>query len=1099
MSAHTLSEILAIPGNAAVYKRLQELLQEGSAIAFVGAGASAPLYPLWGQLIKLLAHEPFARGLADAAAEKYWLRNAESKPLQVASQIRAKLTDPFYHTFLYETFKDRTGADGLTYTGPHAALMRANFKAYVTTNYDPGLLEARRRLCPEIRDTSFTVWNQPFPVNRWASRDVFQDGAERPVLFAHGHFANPASIVLDLGSYRQAYHDTPYRRLFEDLWHQAHLVFAGFSFNDAVLTQIADEVLWQTARQGGGEPRHIAIIGLPVEEPYTAEMRKGNLEPYGAEALFYRVPGADHSALQVLLDSLVTAPAPRVTTVPVAAAPPAARAAPALFVHETTEDAKFTGRADALARLDRWAADPGVRLIAVTAIGGLGKTALVGRWLRQAQADGVLFWSFYREREPEGFFEALVAFGREQLSWKPKDAKADPGGQALDLLASRRLIVALDGLEVIQEIPGTVAYGKLLEIDLADFLHGHCLGGSESLLVLTSRFPFPDLTPYLGGALRSLPLPSLEPAEGARLLAALGVGGRAEDREEISRQLEGHPLALRVLARSMPAEARGDPTRLCQTISLEGPLEAKMERLLNFYEERMPEPHRQALGLVALFRAPVGEATLAPLWEKLPGKPGGDRSLHAALEELRREHLLTADPGEDGQPRYACHPILRDHFRGRVLRKRRFARDAAGLIAGPPDPAKARSREAVQIVATAIEVLLEAGDVKAANDLYQSRLDKPRVFLRLPAPHWGMEVARGFVRDEARREALSQQLGAQYLSFYLASAALFANHAGEPQTALEFYQESAGIYRREGNHGYLSIVLRNLGETELSLGLLAQAAGHLAEALELATKINDDPGKCTSLAWSAYAASLRGDVEGADTDFSQANTIDNRIDPDRADLYSLRGVQWAEHLLRSGDQERARRLTEANQRICDRNGWEADIARCEWILGWLDALEGPWPEARSHLNKAKATFAAGHMIEWLARVFLTEAACDLGQGQWDSALAACERALQLASPRGYRLIHADALNLRARVMLERPSPDRGRARDDAEAALQLAESSEYPWAQRDALELLARAHRALGKEDEALRYQQRADEWNRRLRRPDPTRSQQSDSFPSTT
>src|SRR5206468_74389 len=111
----TLSEILAIPGNGAVYKQLQGLLEEGSAIAFVGAGASAPLYPLWGQLIKLLAHEPVVRGLATEADEQYWLHNAGSA-LHVASQIRARLGDPLYHTFLYETFKDRTGADGLTYT-----------------------------------------------------------------------------------------------------------------------------------------------------------------------------------------------------------------------------------------------------------------------------------------------------------------------------------------------------------------------------------------------------------------------------------------------------------------------------------------------------------------------------------------------------------------------------------------------------------------------------------------------------------------------------------------------------------------------------------------------------------------------------------------------------------------------------------------------------------------------------------------------------------------------------------------------------------------------------------------------------------------------
>lgn len=49
--------------------------------------------------------------------------------------------------------------------------------------------------------------------------------------------------------------------------------------------------------------------------------------------------------------------------------------------------------------------------------------------------------------------------------------------------------------------------------------------------------------------------------------------------------------------------------------------------------------------------------------------------------------------------------------------------------------------------------------------------------------------------------------------------------------------------------------------------------------------------------------------------------------------------------------------------------------------------------------------------------------------------------------------------------------------------MQLAEPSEYAWAQRDALELLARAYRGLGNKDEALRCQQRADEWNRRLLR----------------
>jgi tetratricopeptide (TPR) repeat protein len=223
---------------------------------------------------------------------------------------------------------------------------------------------------------------------------------------------------------------------------------------------------------------------------------------------------------------------------------------------------------------------------------------------------------------------------------------------------------------------------------------------------------------------------------------------------------------------------------------------------------------------------------------------------------------------------------------------------------------------------------------------------------------------------------------------------------------------------------------------------------------------------------------------GAEADFAAANAFENRIDPDGDDLFSRRGIFWAEHLLRTGAEEQARRLTEANRKICERNHWQDDAGRCAWILGWLSVRAGRWDEARTSLEQAQATFTRAHMIYELARVLLTEAASHLGQGQEEAALAACERALQLAAPRKYRLVQADALNLRARLWLQGSDPDPARARDDAEAALQLAELCGYAWAEREALELLAQAYRQLGPPEMAARCQQRADEWDRRLTPP---------------
>lgn len=142
-------------------------------------------------------------------------------------------------------------------------------------------------------------------------------------------------------------------------------------------------------------------------------------------------------------------------------------------------------------------------------------------------------------------------------------------------------------------------------------------------MLLTSRFPFPDLTPYLGRGQRLLPLASLRDEEGAALLEVLLVGGRVEDRAQVSRQLDGHPSALRIFARSMPPDCGGDPTRLWTLIFGHGEhtLEEKVRHLLEFYERRLPEVHRQVLGFLALFRAPVGVKTLDPLWEKLVRAP----------------------------------------------------------------------------------------------------------------------------------------------------------------------------------------------------------------------------------------------------------------------------------------------------------------------------------------------------------------------------------------------------------------------------------------------------------------------------------------------
>jgi len=266
--------------------------------------------------------------------------------------------------------------------------------------------------------------------------------------------------------------------------------------------------------------------------------------------------------------------------------------------------------------------------------------------------------------------------------------------------------------------------------------------------------------------------------------------------------------------------------------------------------------------------------------------------------------------------------------------------------------------------------------------------------------------------------------------------------------------------------------------------MLPDAERTFREALRLARAIADDRHVCASLAFYAYSACLRGDLPAAERHFLEANAVEKRIGTKSYDLYSTRGIQWAEYLLRTGNEEKSRKLTTTNLEICREYAWRDNLARCQWMLGWLDVLAGDYRAAHAHLQEAKATFTAGDMIQELARTFVAESACYLAEHNYDSALASCERALDLAAPRNYRLIHADALNLRARIVLEQPDFDPNAARDDAEASLQLAEPCEYAWAQRDACEILPRAYRALGNQQESLKYSNQHEDWSRRLTLP---------------
>jgi hypothetical protein len=91
--------------NAAGVAALGKYLASGEAVAFLGAGVSAPLYPLWGAVISELVAAAEVRGLGEEQAGTCRALAVE-RPDAVVELVRRHLGPPQYQAALREVFRE---------------------------------------------------------------------------------------------------------------------------------------------------------------------------------------------------------------------------------------------------------------------------------------------------------------------------------------------------------------------------------------------------------------------------------------------------------------------------------------------------------------------------------------------------------------------------------------------------------------------------------------------------------------------------------------------------------------------------------------------------------------------------------------------------------------------------------------------------------------------------------------------------------------------------------------------------------------------------------------------------------------------------------
>jgi hypothetical protein len=224
------------------------------------------------------------------------------------------------------------------------------------------------------------------------------------------------------------------------------------------------------------------------------------------------------------------------------------------------------GREGDIAFLDRAWANKQVNVVTIVAWAGVGKSTLINHWLgRMAvkhyrSAEVVFGWSFYRQGTSGGTASA-DEFLDAALTWfgdpDPRIGTTWEKGERLArLIAHRRTLLVLDGLEPLQNPPGPQE-GRLREPSLQALLR-ELAAFNTGLCVITTRLPVADIADHEGASALRRDLEQLSSDAGAKLLQALGVKGNDEKLRSASDDFSGHCLALTLLGSYLADAYNGD-------------------------------------------------------------------------------------------------------------------------------------------------------------------------------------------------------------------------------------------------------------------------------------------------------------------------------------------------------------------------------------------------------------------------------------------------------------------------------------------------------------------------------------------------------------
>jgi nucleoside phosphorylase/tetratricopeptide (TPR) repeat protein len=731
-----------------------------------------------------------------------------------------------------------------------------------------------------------------------------------------------------------------------------------------------------------------------------------------------------------------------------------------------------------------------VNALTLVAWGGVGKTALVNKWLSQMAEDNyrgaerVFGWSFYSQGAAEGRQVAADPFIAAALKWfgDPDPTAGSPwdkGERLAELIKQQRTLLVLDGLEPLQNPPPAEA-GRIKDPALRSLLR-ELARQNPGLVVITTRLPVDDLKDFIfiaspGGAKQSPPNAEIASAQTARLamtgsavridlenlsaeagaayLQHLGVKGSTDELAAAANEYDGHALALTLLGKYLATVHRGDVRQRDKIARLtdERRQGAHARRVMAEYERWFAgKPELDILRLMGLFDRPAERGALEALRKDPPIPHLTSHLSHLshedwqyAVEDLRAARLLADEDPHDPEA-VDCHPLLREHF-GEQLRAgnpEAWREAHSRLYEYYKSAAKERPdtlEEMAPLFAAVAHGCLAGRHQEALDEVYWRRTQRGNeAFSVNELGAIGAELAAlsGFFDPPWHKPVDGLREGDK--SFVLSEAGFDLRALGRLAESAQSMLAGLETHIAQQDWKNAAIGAGNLSELYLTIGDLKQALYYAKQSVELADHSGDAFMRLVNRTALADALHQAGSFGEAEAIFREAEEMQKARQPKFPLLYSVQGFQYCDLLLSQGKyqevQSRAGQTLEWYKQAA--GAGLLDTALDHLSLGRADLMQaqtqrvsedplGLFSQAATHLDRAVDGLRQAGQQDELPRGLLARAELRRVTGMLEKARRDLDEAFSIATRGGMRLHEADCHLGYARLFVASGEKDKAR-------------------------------------------------------------------------